>query len=238
MPSLSVFVIRRMDLCFLCGSYGGASCDLARKGLAVRHDHPKLYIENMKDGMAEKISDAAKSGLADFGLPDPAKLAAESGAGLAEHAALLAKTLPRTHSHNKAKPNRKSCRWRKSAKTLGEVWQAHLAEPEKLMEAQTAALGAISEVWNNALGQSHGRKVEAVVAPARNDKRFKDKDWVENSVFDFLKQVYLVTTRWAHRDGAILLTALIPIRRQKAQLLCREYCQCFFAFKQFPAHQS
>ena len=33
--------------------------------------------------------------------------------------------------------------------------------------------------------------------PAKNDKRFKDKDWQENATFDFLKQAYLISAKWA-----------------------------------------
>jgi polyhydroxyalkanoate synthase len=35
-----------------------------------------------------------------------------------------------------------------------------------------------------------------VVAPAPGDKRFRDKDWQENQVFDFIKQSYLLTANW------------------------------------------
>ena len=33
--------------------------------------------------------------------------------------------------------------------------------------------------------------------PGRTDKRFKDKDWQENAIFDALKQLYLVSAAWA-----------------------------------------
>ncbi len=42
-----------------------------------------------------------------------------------------------------------------------------------------------------------GESVEPVVAPERSDRRFNDKDWKENTVFDFLKQFYLISARWA-----------------------------------------
>jgi len=48
--------------------------------------------------------------------------------------------------------------------------------------------------------------VEDVVKPERGDKRFLDEEWGKNAFFDFLKQAYLVTARWAndlaeHADG-------------------------------------
>ena len=41
------------------------------------------------------------------------------------------------------------------------------------------------------------RRAEPVAAPEPRDSRFKDPEWTENPVFDFLKQAYLITTRWA-----------------------------------------
>ena len=42
-----------------------------------------------------------------------------------------------------------------------------------------------------------GRAAEPVAEPEPKDSRFKDPEWSENPVFDFLKQAYLITTRWA-----------------------------------------
>jgi polyhydroxyalkanoate synthase len=35
-----------------------------------------------------------------------------------------------------------------------------------------------------------------VIAPARDDRRFKDAAWQDNQLFDFIKQSYLLTARW------------------------------------------
>ena len=48
--------------------------------------------------------------------------------------------------------------------------------------------------------------VADAVTPERGDKRFLDPEWGKNAFFDFLKQTYLVTSRWAgdlveHADG-------------------------------------
>jgi polyhydroxyalkanoate synthase len=36
----------------------------------------------------------------------------------------------------------------------------------------------------------------ALVEPTNDDRRFKDPDWQENLVFDYIKQSYLMTARW------------------------------------------
>ncbi len=35
-----------------------------------------------------------------------------------------------------------------------------------------------------------------MIAPAKDDRRFKDAAWQDNQVFDFIKQSYLLTARW------------------------------------------
>ena len=41
-----------------------------------------------------------------------------------------------------------------------------------------------------------GQAVEPVVKAAPRDKRFKDSEWDENVVFDYIKQSYLLTSKW------------------------------------------
>ena len=55
-------------------------------------------------------------------------------------------------------------------------------------------------------GSAATNDVEEAVKPERGDKRFQDPEWGKNAFFDFLKQTYLVTSRWAgdlveHADG-------------------------------------
>ena len=42
-----------------------------------------------------------------------------------------------------------------------------------------------------------GEEVTPLVTPERSDRRFKDEEWDKNALFDFLKQSYLITARWA-----------------------------------------
>ena len=84
------------------------------------------------------------------------------------------------------------------------------------METQARLWAAICRDLAKRLGRAMGQTLSPW-PPARNDKRFKDKDWVENSIFDSMKQVYLVTTTLGARDGGIRRTALIPHTKQKAK---------------------
>ncbi|MCX8505872.1 MAG: class I poly(R)-hydroxyalkanoic acid synthase, partial [Alphaproteobacteria bacterium] len=52
-----------------------------------------------------------------------------------------------------------------------------------------------------------GNQIEPIIAPPKEDRRFKDAAWSENLLFDFIKQSYLLTSRWmqsqAHEVGDI-----------------------------------
>ena len=37
---------------------------------------------------------------------------------------------------------------------------------------------------------------EPMIEPGPGDRRFRDKAWTDNTMFDFIKQSYLLTARW------------------------------------------
>jgi polyhydroxyalkanoate synthase len=77
---------------------------------------------------------------------------------------------------------------------LTEYW---LADPSRALEAQTRLMSGYLSIWSNAIQRMGGKPVENEVEPERGDKRFQDPEWGKNAFFDFLKQTYLVTSRWA-----------------------------------------
>jgi polyhydroxyalkanoate synthase len=82
-------------------------------------------------------------------------------------------------------------------KTLGRIGEYWTADPSRMMEAQTRLFGNYLAVWQSAMAQAAGHKVEPAMAPQAGDKRFADPDWTENPLFNALKQLYLATSRWA-----------------------------------------
>lgn len=60
-----------------------------------------------------------------------------------------------------------------------------------------ALWNSYGQLWQAAWQRMLGAPAQAIAQPARNNKRFKDKDWQENAVFDFLKQFYLISANWA-----------------------------------------
>ena len=106
-------------------------------------------------------------------------------------------------------------------KTLGHVADYWLVDPQKAIEAQSRLGSAFLNLWGNTLKRMQGEAVPPVALPDPKDARFKDVEWSENPVFDFLKQAYLITSRWAERlvEEA---EGLDPHTRHKAQFYVKQ----------------
>ena len=70
------------------------------------------------------------------------------------------------------------------------------ANPAALVDAQFQLWRDAMSLWEQTARRIMGGDAEPVVAPKPGDKRFRDKDWQDNQVFDFIKQSYLLTAKW------------------------------------------
>ena len=84
-------------------------------------------------------------------------------------------------------------------KTLGQVAEYWLSDPQRAVEIQTGLGKAYLELWVSASKRLAGEQIEPVAAPAPGDKRFADPEWSSNQFYDFMKQAYLLTTQWSER---------------------------------------
>jgi polyhydroxyalkanoate synthase len=84
-------------------------------------------------------------------------------------------------------------------KTLGQVADYWLRDPQRALELQSSLGKAYLDVWAHMVKRMAGEPVEPVATPDPRDKRFADPEWSSNQFFDFLKQTYLVTVQWANR---------------------------------------
>ncbi|HEX3809935.1 MAG TPA: class I poly(R)-hydroxyalkanoic acid synthase [Rhizomicrobium sp.] len=80
--------------------------------------------------------------------------------------------------------------------TFMDLLKGMAAHPAMIVEAQFQLWRDYMGLWENTARRMMGETVEPLVAPANGDKRFKDKDWQENQIFDFIKQSYLLTANW------------------------------------------
>ena len=82
-------------------------------------------------------------------------------------------------------------------KTLGQVVEQIAADPQRLVVAQTSLTIGFLDLWSRTLKRYQGENVPPAATPDATDKRFLDPDWSTNPMFDFVKQAYLITSRWA-----------------------------------------
>jgi poly[(R)-3-hydroxyalkanoate] polymerase subunit PhaC len=107
------------------------------------------------------------------------------------------------------------------AKTLGQVAHYWLADPKRALELQARFGRAYLDLWASAAKRLAGEPAVPVASPAPNDRRFNDPEWTSNQFFDFLKQLYLLTTRLTNQ---LVNEAkdLDPHTRQKAEFYVRQ----------------
>jgi polyhydroxyalkanoate synthase subunit PhaC len=106
-------------------------------------------------------------------------------------------------------------------KTLGHVAGYWLEDPKRAVEVQNRLGKAYLELWAAAAKRLTGEPAPPVATPEAGDKRFNDPEWSSNQFYDFLKQAYLLTTRWADqlvKDAA----ELDPHTKQKAEFYVRQ----------------
>src|SRR5437764_11666185 len=80
-------------------------------------------------------------------------------------------------------------------KTLGQVAEYWLSDPQRAVEVQATLGKAYLELWASAVKRMAGESAPPVVVPDPRDKRFADPEWSSNQFYDFLKQAYLLTTQ-------------------------------------------
>ncbi|MEM7397600.1 MAG: class I poly(R)-hydroxyalkanoic acid synthase [Pseudomonadota bacterium] len=109
----------------------------------------------------------------------------------------VASSLAERNASNGNSPYSISSEVSEAAKTFGSVAQAWATNPGKLAAAQGELLNSYANLWGRSVRKFLGEEVEPVAEPEPGDNRFKDPGWSENQYFDFWKQAYLITSRWA-----------------------------------------
>lgn len=107
------------------------------------------------------------------------------------------------------------------ARTLKQVADSWLSDPQRAVEAQTELWKGVIDLWASSVSRMFGEDTKPIAAPDPRDKRFADPDWSKNLYFDFAKQFYLLTTRWAQHlvDDA---RGLDPHTKHKAEFYIRQ----------------
>jgi len=106
---------------------------------------------------------------------------------------------------------------------LTPVQQAWLFQPQRLFAAQLDLWQHYLDLWFSMLRAAipGASSAKPVAAPDPKDARFKDPAWSQNQYFDFMKQAYLINSRWAEHlvEDA---ENLEPQTRQKASFYMKQ----------------
>jgi polyhydroxyalkanoate synthase subunit PhaC len=80
--------------------------------------------------------------------------------------------------------------------TVLELTARIMADPASMLQAQWSLWKDYLRLWQNAGQRMLGQAVGPLVEPDLTDRRFRDPAWDDHAVFDFIKQSYLLTSRW------------------------------------------
>lgn len=97
-----------------------------------------------------------------------------------------------------------------------------LSNPYKLAQAQMSLVWDYFSLWQHSMMRFTGMNANPVAAPEKSDKRFKDDEWEEHFLFDFIKQSYLITARHIH-DTVCCVDGLDDMTQKKVNFYTRQY---------------
>jgi polyhydroxyalkanoate synthase len=132
--------------------------------------------------------------------------------------ALAAYLKPRENGELKDKPPSEIGEVIKTFAAVAEYW---LSDKERASDLQVKMAKAYLDLWGSTVRRMAGEQVAPAIEPSPRDKRFKDPEWKTNRFFDFVMQLYLLTTQWAHElvknaDG------IDPHTRKKAEFYVQQ----------------
>jgi len=78
------------------------------------------------------------------------------------------------------------------SKSFQELFDKLLKNPDQLIDAQVNFWKNYLDLWQATSQRMQGKESKPLIEPLPGDKRFKDGQWAENAVFDFIKQSYLL----------------------------------------------
>ncbi len=84
--------------------------------------------------------------------------------------------------------------------TFFELFSQMMADPGKVVQAQMSLWQDYMALWQNTASRMMGQETESLVKPNRDDRRFKDEAWEDNEVFSYIKQSYLLTSRFIEQS--------------------------------------
>ena len=108
------------------------------------------------------------------------------------------------------------------AKAFMDMSSRLMANPYKMAQTQMNMMWDYCSLWQNTSMKMMGLPTQAIAAPKKGDNRFKNEEWEEHFMFDFIKQSYLITARHLH-DTVAETEGLDENTQQKVNFFTRQY---------------
>ncbi len=106
-------------------------------------------------------------------------------------------------------------------KTFSAVAEYWMTDNARSSDLQTKIAKDYLDLWGSSVRRLAGEEVKPAIEPSPRDKRFKDPEWKSNQFFDFVMQLYLLTTRWA-QDLVRDAEGIDPHTRKKAEFYVQQ----------------
>jgi polyhydroxyalkanoate synthase subunit PhaC len=132
--------------------------------------------------------------------------------------ALAAYLKPRENIELPDKPPNEFTEVIKTFTAVAEYW---LSDNDRSTELQAKIAKAYLDLWGSSVRRLAGEEALPAITPSPRDKRFSDPEWKSNQFFDFMMQLYLLTTEWAH-DLVRQADGLDPHTRKKAEFYVKQ----------------
>jgi len=101
-----------------------------------------------------------------------------------------------------------------------------MLDPGRLMQANLELWQSHMALWQQAAAAMTGQPLDPVAAPEPGDRRFRHPDWDENPLFSFIKQSYLITSRWLV-DTMAGVGGLDAQTAKKVEFYTRQFADAF-----------
>jgi polyhydroxyalkanoate synthase len=109
-----------------------------------------------------------------------------------------------------------------AAATVQEFIQKATLDPAQIIKDQSQLSTDLARLWQRTASQILSKTAsDPVISPAKQDKRFKNKEWSENAAFDYIKQSYLLMARYVE-SSVRGIKGLDPHMHRKAQFYTRQ----------------
>src|SRR5512139_4071793 len=108
------------------------------------------------------------------------------------------------------------------AKAFFDLTAKMMSDPFKLAEVQMNLWKDYMTLWQGSMLRLMGQEASPVAVPDKADRRFKDPEWEEHFIFDYIKQSYLIAAK--HLHGAVAqVDGLDEATARKVDFYTRQY---------------